>query len=708
MKIQVPSLTAIIASFAIAVIGYAEAPSKSSYMLANPSLGREFSLQDGHLTTKRILNRRADTVIHPTHSDEFQLRISQGTHTTGTDVLLTTQDFTCIDVTRKALPELPGKSIDFTLKNTEHDLTVIVRYELGTNDFFMRKQLHISSGKPVTLEKIDVEAVSTTDAYQPYTTREITTSRSRELKMNGWRPGLGQPLFTTKSGTFWGIEFPAADNQVVDQELICGYQYGHELTPNEAYISYKAVMGVSDDPAFTSDAFYEYIETIRVRPLRLQVQYNSWFDFYKEVSGPDFISSVEKVNQELCVERGVSPLDAYVIDDGWQDSPKGADWSQEVWPVNEKFDPAFESSFAAAEKVQSELGIWLSPQANFGARFAVPSMRKAKMGALKTWMSLANTPYMDKLEDRLVELTNQGFSYFKLDGTFGHLRTREFDIDGAAHGVPVMPQLGTEGFKPDDERLNDNKYNELKIYYLTVGTERLMKIFKAMSEANPEVYIVISNGAYLSPWWLMHVDAVWMINAGDAAGGSDRTGQLVYRDGIYHDIWVKENTHFPMNALFNHEPKKTETGESSEEFQSYLLMNMSRGTGFIELYLKTQELSESDWDVLAEGLKWAKQAFPTFKRSRMHGGSPKQDEVYGFTAWNADQGYVSIHNPADTAQDYTIVLDRQFGLIPGETSFKVSSPMPNSLDGLKANYTYGDTITITMLPKEIRIIDFKK
>ena len=81
-----------------------------------------------------------------------------------------------------------------------------------------------------------------------------------------------------------------------------------------------------------------------------------------------------------------------------------------------------------------------------------------------------------------------------------------------------------------------------------------MKIFKQMGEVNPDVYIVISNGAWLSPWWLQHCDAVWMINAGDAAGSS-RTKELVYRDGVYHNIWMKEKTHYPMNSLFNHSLK---------------------------------------------------------------------------------------------------------------------------------------------------------
>jgi hypothetical protein len=89
-----------------------------------------------------------------------------------------------------------------------------------------------------------------------------------------------------------------------------------------------------------------------------------------------------------------------------------------------------------------------------------------------------------------------------------------------------------------------------------------MEIFGAMHKVNPRVYIVISNGAWLSPFWLQHVDTVWMINAGDAAEGSDRTGELVYRDGVYHGLVVDDKTQFPLNSVFNHEPKKPLVGKT--------------------------------------------------------------------------------------------------------------------------------------------------
>jgi len=678
---------------------YAEA--EPLHQLQNFYLCRTWSVENNTLNTKEIINKRSNMPLTPLKCDEFRLRISKGTHTTGSDKLLTTADFFCIEVKHYDLVSPLGKGIAFHLNNKEYSLNLVVRYELLNNDFYLRKQLEIKSDEEIFLERVDIEAIAFEDAYQPYTIKEITTQSTKGLT---WRPGLGQPLFTKHTGTFWGIEFPAAYNFVEGKKLICGYQYGQMLQPNKVYKSYKAVMGCSDDARYNSQVFYDYINRIRVRPLRLQTQYNSWFDFGGKVSKESFIHSLNKVNEELCIKRGVKPLKAYVIDDGWQDCYK--DWSDTVWKVNNKFDSNFASTRSAAKMANSNLGLWLSPQCNFGAASAVSGMREKKLGALSTWMSLANTPYMDLLEKRMVELTQQGISYFKLDGIFGHLFTREFDVNSGAHGVATMPQLNTKGFSANDERLNDSQYDELKIYYLTVGSERLMKIFAEMSKVNPNVYIVISNGAYLSPWWLMHCDAVWMINADDAAEGSDRTGELVYRDGVYYEIWNKDRTHFPLNSLFNHEPKKTDSKEDTDTFRRYLYLNMSRGTGFVELYLKTANLSPSDWDVLAEGLHWVEHIFPTFSQPCMHGGDPRQNKVYGFTAWNAEQGYVSIHNPSDIEQIYELTINRDLGLLPCKAVFQASSPIEGSLKALKPTYRYGDKLSVTLMPKEISIINF--
>jgi hypothetical protein len=661
------------------------------YVLENKFLGRVISTEGGVLRTVEIVNKRAGTSAKPTSETEFRLRLSQGTDKPNTQFTLTAADFKVVAVTSAK------ETLVVQLENTR--LQVEVRYELAPCDFYLRKQLTITSTQLVTLERVDVEVFSLPDAFQPYTVRQITANAPGK-----WSPGLGQPLYTSKSGTFWGIEFPAADNQVKDGALTAGYLWGRELKAGQPYRTYAAVVGVADDPAFVADAFQEYINRVRIRPLRLQMQYNSWFDYGGGVRKETFSNSVAKIHHELTVERGNKPLSMYVIDDGWQDT--GANWSDKVWKVNSKFDPDFASSRQATAAAQSKLGLWLSPGCLFGAHGQVGKLRRQGFEALDDWMSMAGPRYMQALEDRMVELTRQGVGFFKLDGVFGHLNLRNFELHGAKYGLPEMPQLGLEGFTAGDKRLNDAKYDELKIYYLSAGTERLMQLFAKLAAVDPNIYIVISNGAYLSPWWLMHVDAVWMINAGDAAGGSSRTAELVYRDDRYHEIWREQNCQFPMSSIFNHEPKKTSTGESKDEFRRYLYMNLSRGTGFVELYIKPFVLQPGDWDVISEGLFWAQEIFPTFTRSRMHGGSPKAGEVYGYTAWNQTQGYITVHNPSATTKTYAITLDRAFGLLPGTGPFHVSSPIEDSTRDLPATCKFGDTLTLPMQPREIRVLNF--
>ena len=675
-----------------------ETPSAKTYRIANDSLARVVSVAGGTLRTTLVENTLAKTRAVPSACNEFELRISQGTHTTGTDVVLTTADF-AFKETKQYVPagKTGAKGIAFTLVNATRALTVEVRYELAPGDFYLRKHLIVTSARPVTLERIDVESITLADAHQPYTIKAI-------YARGKWSPGLGQPLYTTASGTFWGVEFPASYNYVKDKTLRCGYLRGREVQAGKPYRTYSAVLGVADDPKFVADAFLAYIDRIRIRPLRLQTQYNTWFDTGRGVSKDSFRSSVALIHKKLVTERGNTPLRAYVIDDGWQDTRK--DWTKKAWQVNAKFDADFAASIKTAAAAESKLGLWLSPGCLFGASRAVGQYRSKGFEALDDWMSLAGPKYMQLLEDRMVELTARGVSYFKLDGLFGHLNTRNFELHGEKYGLPSMPQLKLDGLKSGDARLNDARYDELKMYYLTAGTERLMRIFTKMAAANPEVYIVISNGAYLSSWWLAYIDSVWMINAGDAAGGSDRTGELVYRDGKYYDIWTKENTQFPIHAIFNHEPKKRRTGETKDVFRKYLYMNMSRGTGFIELYIRPAVLKDYDWDVLSEGLHWARAVFGTFKRSRMHGGDPRAGEVYGYTAWNDSQGYVSIHNPGAATRKYTFVLDRAFGLLPDTGPFNLTSPLAGSTDGLARTCRYGDAISLDLKPREIKILNF--
>ncbi|GGW39574.1 hypothetical protein [Arenibacter certesii] len=402
--------------------------SKSEYTIGNQTISRTIKISDdGHLFTSEVHNKIAGTLLLPRDKEEFRLRISEGTHIEGSDVVLTSEDFKF----NKVIHE-DSNSLSFLLKNKEHQLEVEVHYEAEKDNFYIHKYLNIRSTKPVTIERIDIESMSLDDIYQPYQIKQITSKGAAQ-----WRPGLGQPLYGSKSATFFGVEFPAADNYVVDKKGYCGYLWGKEIKANEVYTSHKAVIGVGDDSEYIQETFFNYIDRIRIRPLRLQVQYNSWFDFYTNVDKESFGRSVTKVHQELIEKRKVDPLNAYVIDDGWQDVH--ADWSNKVWKVNSKFDTDFSSSFDVVRIADSKLGLWMSPGCLLGGEPAVPKLKEQGFETLGNWMSMAGPKYMQLLEDRMLELTKNGVNYFKLDGIFGHLNTREFELHGYQYGIPYMP-----------------------------------------------------------------------------------------------------------------------------------------------------------------------------------------------------------------------------------------------------------------------------
>lgn len=655
--------------------------------IGNELIGRTLSWQDRHLRTLAVRNGELGKSFPVGGNEEFAITVSVG----GQSRVVTSRDFDVTGVIDISQRDVRGREV--TLSGDGQPLSLRVRYWVAGGEPVLRKAIDVIAKSDLVIDRVQVEVLGIPDAYNPYRPTEILAVGPAK-----WHPPLGQPVYTGDSAMWWGVEFPAARNHARDGSLSCGYLTRVALKKGGVWTSHPSVMGAADDPRYLKDAFFDYIDSTRARPLRLQTQYNSWFDFGVAVDTEKFTASVAKVNEELVVRRGVPPLQAYVIDDGWQDTK--ADWSKSgVWPENGKFADDFKACRKTIADAGSHLGLWLSPGCLFNAQPAIPSMRAAGWRTLDPWMSLAGEPYMTSLEKRLVALAASPVGYFKFDGLFGHLNKRNFDVDG---------------FKGGENDLNDSRYDEAKERYLSLGTERLMRVFKRMGEVNPEIYLTISNGAFLSAWWLQSVDAVWMINAGDAAGGADRNGELVYRDSVYYRIVNpgNDNAQFPLHSIFNHEPKKTTTGEDAEIFRRYLFMNLSRGTGFVELYLKTRNLGPADWDVLAEGLKWAHKVFPNFKRSRMIGGNPAQSEVYGYSGWTESSGYVSLHNPSSGAKSFTVVLNREFGLpkqaVAAGAGYLVSSPFKDDADGLDQHVSAGGQITITLPPKGIRVLEFSR
>lgn len=702
-------------------------------VLENKYLKREVTIENGVLKTSGIENKKAKKILQPLANDEIVLRISKDASKTEGDIVLKSVDFNVVNFSGN------DNEIVAELENQKYQLNIKVHYTLNPEQFYGHKYLEIVSKQFWIAELIDIESISFDDAYQPYRAKDMMWTNNKFL------PALGQPLYTSNTATFWGVEFPASWNRVENKTIRCGYQAAVEIEPNKKYTTYKAVFGVSEDGNYIKEDFLTYIDQIRANPFGLHVQYNSWFDFGGGVTQQKFLESLNSMHKELVEKRGCKPLDVYVIDDAWQNSRPNrsplADWSKGMYQVNDAaFDPGLKTVRAEIEKRGSKMGLWASPACLFGAtdninvlqekgfETLVGSINKKTEKAEKS-MSMTGPKYMDLVEEALLRMARMGSVYFKLDGIFGNMKYRWFPVEKGL-GTPVMSELLPNGILANDPRLNDPKYDEMKRYYITRSTIRLVDIYQKMLQINPKIRIMNHNGATISPWWLMTSDVISLVNQQDGAPGEDRNTQMCYRDGIYYQTVVTDNNQIPINTIFNHEPSKDKGrfgDKNISDFRNYFFMSLSRGSSMVELYVQIKALESQDYDVIAEGLKWLYEIYPAFKRSRMHGGNPlgknvfneknvsvsninidMDASVYGYTGWNESMGYVSIHNPKATKESYTFTLNRDFGLIENTNSkFALTSPMADKINNLKKSWSYGDKITIEVAPKDVVILNFK-
>ena len=85
-------------------------------------------------------------------------------------------------------------------------------------------------------------------------------------------------------------------------------------------------------------------------------------------------------------------------------------------------------------------------------------------------------------------------------------------------------------------------------------------------------------------------------------------------------------------------------------------------------------MTKGKYEVNAEFLAWAEENFHILKNAKMFGGNPANGvklggigqstefNTYGFSAWDGEDGIISMRNPDSKAQTITFTLDRNIGL----------------------------------------------
>ena len=596
------------------------------------------------------------------------------------------------------------RGVDYTIKEV---------ITMKDGDSFMRKRLDISVGEgqaeKAKIDYIDLENmnIAQTDLKQnEYWS--ISDDMANNPDMGGMKGDyleLGQPYYV--GAMYWGCEFPETENKIKNSNSFIRYYYGKSLKYSEDKFDYNeekvdgkmttwdAVVGAarSRDYSVTQSDFYEYIETIAT-DTEFRQQYNSWYDNMKNITDEIIQKSFFEIEKGF-TQYGVSPLDSYVIDDGWMNYSS-------FWDFNDKFPNELYNSSLQVNQLASNFGLWLGPRGGYGTQTQIAQwIANNGLGSINRQsgsdINISDARYLTKLnEDIFCEYQDKfDINYWKLDGML-----LEPSTEKSEYYVTGNP-----------------------LYTISETYERWTDIFEDMRDnrAGKDLWLNMTSYTNPSPWHVQWVNSVWMQNTGDTGytnkfDATDEEAMLTYRDNAYYNFLNEREWQLPNKYFYNHDPVYGLTANDAygrpdieytdDELRNHLYMLGTRGTAFWEYYYSYSMFDDDKWQINAEAAKWIEDNFDILQKSQMFGGKPENGDIYGYSCWNGKEGILSIRNPKNVEQSYEVTYDRLIGV--GEDLGTVYGKV---VVGDQKHQTdkalkYGDKVTYTLAPKEVLILQF--
>ncbi|MBC7186419.1 MAG: alpha-galactosidase [Calditrichaeota bacterium] len=518
-------------------------------------------------------------------------------------------------------------------------------------------------------------------ADRPYVRRRVAVcdpKRHRHFLQSVWprRGTIEGPLALMKSGgfgqpaavriqdgaVFWGVEYPAATTLLNPEPtgsafLSCGHEAG-EVVDSLWVASEWVVTGLCPTP-HAKLWFSRYVDDMRVAPLRPYLLYNSWYD----VRAPEYTERPEDVmneanvlriikdfQREMWQKRGIR-LDAFVLDDGW-------DVYKSDWVLRpQEFPRGLRPLSQALDTMGTQLGIWLGPIGGYSHReWRVGWMKEQGYETVGDQMCIAGSKYHALLKKRVVDFVKeQGVGYFKWDGI-------QFSCSEPGHGHP------------------------LGVYSRRAVMQAVIDLCQSVRAARPDVFLNITSGTWLSPWWLKYANTIWMQGAdygyADVPSISRRDAAMTYRDHVLFEDYGINDFWFPIANLMTHGiikgnlQKLGGEEEPLDKFTNNALLYFARGVTMWELYISPNLLSEGEWEALAKSIAWARDRFDLLTHTAMIGGHPGKREPYGYVHFVGKRGIVAVRNPFIEPKEIAIPLDPGLGLDDKAASLVVERVYP--------------------------------
>jgi hypothetical protein len=339
------------------------------------------------------------------------------------------------------------------------------------------------------------------------------------------------------------------------------------------------------------------------------------------------------------VERSGIKLDAFVLDDGW-------DVYRSAWELDkDAFPHGLAPIVEELKKTGTRLGLWFGPIGGYDEAHFIRADWYRDHGyevADNNMISIVGPKYAELFQRRTSELAREGVAYFKWDGM-------QFVDNQAANGGPI------------------GLYSRRKAMLNFIG------FCKEARRANPDLFLNLTSGTWLSPWWLRFGDTVWMDGEDYGLAAvpsiSTRDSAITARDVTLHDDFLRKDLWFPAASLMTHGIIKGAIDvvgigkdEPLSKFADEAVFYLARGVTMYELYISPDLLTQPEWDVLSGTLNWARANFGVLSRGEMIGGDPARSRAYGHVHFKGERGFLALRNPDVRSTALKVKLDPAQGL----------------------------------------------
>jgi len=640
-----------LACLLLACLFAAVAQAAKPIRLANKHIRADFRLTDG-VWANCALSRADGSDAISMVSDEFEILLFD-------DARFTAVDYAASDP-KRTIGNDGSQSLVVNYKpkastSSKAPSGVTVRYMLGKGPY-LHKTVSVEMKKGDKIDRLSVLRFSTP-------LKASRGGRGEAVFVGAWFVGADYPCFYSRhSDSFtkpdyfyrwdYTIDLAGRDKILVPQKgLVTVFHFpGYarlQGTGKWGIVSKRAVIGLSRTKGDNAElGLFDYIAETR-KPPRSHLHYNNWYSPEGKHLGVDkFIPNVYKpINDKL--KKYGARLDAIVPDHGWQNT-KSFEYIFQP-QVNATHSPLPELAKALMDYDKTHLGIWMALDGTnnstahglkigYKPAYAKDFKRKSRWMAGKSYFDILDPKYQRDLKKALKFLiVDAGVDYIKHD--FNHNFTSNYISQRHAREACLDVTL---------------------------------ELLRYERKLNPKVYQNYTNGSWFSPWWLQHVDSLWMMS-GDS-GNSRKYPHLAHRDRStsYRDEYFHQSFNNPEccvrpvipianfmthGIIYSAKKPFTDGKDLLENWSNHVVMYFARGTMVKELYLTPKLIGEAQWEVLGRAADWAVRNQDRLKNTVIIGGNPGKGEIYGFVSWVGGRAILTVRNPNRNAQTLTAPFD---------------------------------------------------